>query len=118
MSVSVNHNVSFGKLPESKIKKNKSEYKKNSNRQIDTFEKKEKENKASNGKFDLSEASKNFFKGMISPITAMIKHPIITAGTVAATSVLCSIIPVAASIMTVGFGTVAALQPEKGYMIP
>lgn len=48
-------------------------------KQNDTFE----INKSNNGKFDVSEAGKNLVKGITSPITAMIKHPIATIGVIA-----------------------------------
>lgn len=73
-----------------------------------------KENKSNNGKFDISECAKNFFKGVISPITAIVKHPIITIGTVAATAALCACIPVMGPILAVGFGALGAFQLGKG----
>lgn len=73
-----------------------------------------KENKSNNGKFDISECAKNFFKGVISPVTAIVKHPVITIGTVAATAALCSLVPVMGPVLAVGFGALSAFQLGKG----
>lgn len=79
----------------------------------DTFEKK-KIDKSANGKFDVSECIKNFAKGVLSPITAVVKHPLITAGTVAVTAAACTLVPVLGPIMAVGFGTLSVFQLGKG----
>lgn len=79
----------------------------------DTFEKK-KEDKSANGKFDVSECIKNFAKGVLSPITAVVKHPLITVGTVAVTAAACTLVPVLGPIMAVGFGALSVFQLGKG----
>lgn len=81
----------------------------------DLFEKPNKKvDKSSNGKFDISECVKNFAKGLLSPITAVIKHPLMTIGTLAATVALCSVVPVMAPILAVGFGALSVYQVGKG----
>ena len=70
--------------------------------------------KSENGKFDLSEAIKNFGKGAISPITAAIKHPLMTIGVLAGTVAACTLVPVLAPIMAVGFGVFSIGQLCKG----
>ena len=67
-----------------------------------------KEDKSSNGKFDISECAKSFAKGIFSPLTAIIKHPIATIGVVAATAAACTLVPVLGPIMAVGFGALSA----------
>jgi len=84
---------------------------KNHNIEADTFEKKDKSN---NGEFDLSEAGKNFFKGLISPITAAIKHPLATIGIVAGTIAACSILPILGPALAIGFGAYSLYQVGKG----
>ena len=73
-----------------------------------------KEDKSSNGKFDISECAKSFAKGIFSPLTAIIKHPIATIGVVAATAAACTLVPVLGPIMAVGFGALSAFQIGKG----
>ena len=46
--------------------------------EADSFENSKPVNKANNGKFNISEAGKNLAKGIISPLTAVVKHPIAT----------------------------------------
>lgn len=70
--------------------------------------------KTNNGKFDFSEAGKNFLKGIISPITAAIKHPIATIGLVAGTIAACSFVPILGPALAVGFGAYSLLQIGKG----
>ena len=73
-----------------------------------------KVDKSNNGKFDFSEAGKNFLKGLISPITAVIKHPIATIGLVAGTITACSLVPVLGPALAVGFGAYSLFQLGKG----
>lgn len=72
-----------------------------------------KQNKSNNGKFDISECAKNFIKGVLSPLTAVIEHPVMTIGMVAATAVACSFVPVLGPIMAVGFGALSVFQLGK-----
>lgn len=81
---------------------------------FDTVEFSNKEDKSSNGKFDVSEAVKNLGKGLISPFTAMIKHPVATVGLVAGTVAATTLIPVLAPVLAVGFGAVGLYQVGKG----
>lgn len=73
-----------------------------------------KNDKSNNGKFDLSEAGKNFFKGILSPITAAIEHPIATLGLVAGTVAASSIAPVLGPALAIGFGAYSLFQAGKG----
>lgn len=70
--------------------------------------------KSCNNEFDVSEAAKNFAKGAISPVTAAIKHPFITAGVLAGTVVACSVVPVLGPLMLLGFGALSVGQMVKG----
>lgn len=90
------------------------------NRQIaQTFTSKDiKEDRKNNGKFDVSEAVNNFGKGLCSPITALIKHPVAAIGMVGATAVACSLVPVLGPILAVGFGAIGIYEIGKsGYKI-
>jgi len=82
----------------------------------DSFEKTSdfKEDKSANGKFDVSECAKNFVKGVLSPITAIVKHPVMTIGIVGATAIACTLVPVLGPIMGVGFGALSVFQLGKG----
>lgn len=81
----------------------------------DSFEKTDKKgDKSSNGKFDVSECIKNFVKGVFSPLTAVVKHPIMTIGVVAATAAACTLVPVLGPITAIGFGALSVFQLGKG----
>ncbi len=82
-------------------------------RKDDTFEKK-KDDKSNNGKFDIAEAGKNFIKGVFSPLTAVIKHPVMTIAMVGVTAAACSLIPVLTPILGIGFGALSVFQLGKG----
>lgn len=83
--------------------------------QDDRFENsKASTDKSNNGKFDISEAGKNLGKGILSPITAMIKHPIASIALVAGTVAATTLVPVLAPVMAVGFGAVSLYQVGKG----
>lgn len=69
--------------------------------------------KSNNGKFDFSEALKNFGKGIISPLTALVKHPFAAAGTLLGIGAACMIAPVLTPILTVGFGLMSLYQLSK-----
>lgn len=79
-----------------------------------TSDKKAKEDKSTNGKFDISECAKNFVQGVFSPLTAVIKHPVITLGVVGATALACTLVPVLGPVMGIGFGALSAFQLGKG----
>ena len=81
---------------------------------IDTVEFSNKEDKSKNGKFDVSEAVKNLGKGILSPFTAMIKHPVATVGLIAGTIALTTLIPVLTPVVAIGFGAVGLYQVGKG----
>ncbi len=73
-----------------------------------------KTDKSNNGKFDISEAGKNFLKGVISPITAVIKHPVATLGIIGATAAACALVPVLGPLTAIGFGALSLFQLGKG----
>ena len=68
---------------------------------------------ANDGKFTMKEALKNFGKGIISPIKAVIDHPFIAVGMIAATVGLCAVAPVLTPLMTVGFGALSIFEMGK-----
>ena len=72
------------------------------------------EDKSNNGKFDFSQAAKNFGKGLVSPITMMFKHPLATIGIVAATAAATSLVPVLGPLLAIGFGAASIYQAGKG----
>ena len=79
----------------------------------DTFVKNKKNDAQNDGKFTFGEAFKNFAKGLISPLTAMVKHPFATLGVVLGTAALCFAVPVLTPILTVGFGALSVFQLAK-----
>ena len=79
----------------------------------DSFEK-TKVDSSSDNKFTFKEAAKNFFKGMISPLTAIVKHPIASVATVAICGLACTAVPVLTPLMTLGFGALSVFQLGKG----
>ena len=72
------------------------------------------QDKSNNGEFDLSEAGKNFVKGLVSPVTAALKHPLATLGLVAGTVAACSVLPILGPVLAVGFGAYSLYQVGKG----
>ncbi|MBR6098487.1 hypothetical protein IKP85_01945 [bacterium] len=80
----------------------------------DKKEESTKDDKSNNGKFDISEAHRNFIKGMISPVTAIFKHPLAALGIIGGTAAACMIIPALAPITVVGFGVLGIYQIGKG----
>lgn len=72
------------------------------------------QDKSNNGEFDLSEAGKNFVNGLISPVTAALKHPLATLGLVAGTIAACSVLPILGPALAVGFGAYSLYQVGKG----
>ena len=78
-------------------------------------DKKEDKIDASNdGKFTGKEALRNFGKGLISPIKAIVDHPLIAIGALAATGLACFAIPALTPILTVGFGALSLFEVGKG----
>ena len=73
-----------------------------------------KNTKSNNGKFDISEAGKNFVNGMIDPFKAIIKHPIASLALIGGTAAACMIVPALAPITVVGFGALGISQMGKG----
>lgn len=69
---------------------------------------------SSKGKFDPLEALKNFGKGLISPITVLLKHPIIAIGSLLAGLVACSLVPALLPVLAVGFGALGIIQMTRG----
>lgn len=83
-----------------------------------SFKNEVEEDKSNNGKFDTSEAFTNFGKGLLSPVTVLVKHPIAALGMVGATAVACSLVPVLGPILAVGFGAMGVYEIGKsGYQI-
>lgn len=72
------------------------------------------DDKAHNGEFDVSEAAKNFGKGIINPVMTAIKHPVISAFVIAGTIGACVLVPVLTPVLTAGFLGVSAVQTVKG----
>ena len=79
--------------------------------EADTFEK--KVDASNDGKFTFKEALKNFGKGLISPIKAIIQHPIMALGTVALMGAACVAAPVLAPILGIGFAGLSVVQLTK-----
>jgi hypothetical protein len=100
-------NLIFKKIKEQN-EKTKLEYKK------DSFERTTKEDKSNNGKFDISECAKNFAQGVLSPLKAVVEHPVATVGILGATTLACTLVPVLTPIMGVGFGALSVYQLGKG----
>lgn len=74
--------------------------------------------KSNNGEFDADEAGKNFVKGVISPVTALVNHPVAAIGLVAATAAACAVVPVLGSALAIGFGAMGVYELGKsGYKI-
>ena len=75
---------------------------------------KTKTDKSQDGRFTFDEALKNFGKGIISPITAMIKHPVMTVATLVVAGTACYFVPVLTPVMGIGFGALSVFQLGKG----
>ena len=76
--------------------------------------KEEKVDASNDGKFTGKEVLKNFGKGLISPIKAIIDHPLLAIGTLAATGLACFAIPALTPILTIGFGALSLFEIGKG----
>ena len=79
----------------------------------DEFVKIHQEDASNDGKFTGKEALKNFGKGLISPIVAMIKHPIATLATLVGVGAACFAVPVLTPILTLGFGALSLYHLGK-----
>lgn len=80
----------------------------------DSFESSKPNPPSNNGKFDWTEAMKNLGKGILSPVTAIIKHPIATIGVIAGTVAATTLVPVLGPILTIGFAAASLYQVGKG----
>lgn len=80
---------------------------------VQTFTSRKNFDKTNNGQFDANVAANNFCKGLLSPITAIIKHPIATIGVVGATALACSVAPVLAPATAIVFGAMGIYEFGK-----
>lgn len=112
MSISIENNINENKWQNKSLAFGQtvksSQPKPRHQNKADSFE------KQGDGRFTAGEAAKNFAKGLISPIVALVKHPMMTIGTVAATIGVCSLIPVLTPVLTIGFGALSLFEMAKG----
>lgn len=80
---------------------------------VQTFTSRRNFDKTNNGQFDANVAANNFCKGLLSPITAIIKHPITTIGVVGATALACSVAPILAPATAIVFGAMGIYEFGK-----
>ena len=80
---------------------------------VQTFTSRRNFDKTNNGEFDANVAANNFCKGLLSPITAIIKHPIATIGVVGATALACSVAPILAPATAIVFGVMGIYEFGK-----
>ena len=80
---------------------------------VQTFTSRRNFDKTNNGEFDANVAANNFCKGLLSPITAIIKHPIATIGVVGATAMACSVAPILAPATAIVFGAMGIYEFGK-----
>lgn len=80
---------------------------------VQTFTSRRNFDKTNNGEFDAHVAANNFCKGLLSPITAIIKHPIATIGVVGATALACSVAPILAPATAIVFGAMGIYELGK-----
>lgn len=80
---------------------------------VQTFTSRRNFDKTNNGEFDANVAANNFCKGLLSPITALIKHPIATIGVVGATALACSVAPILAPATAIVFGAMGIYEFGK-----
>lgn len=80
---------------------------------VQTFTSRRNFDKTNNGQFDADVAANNFCKGLLSPITAIIKHPIATIGVVGATALACSVAPILAPATAIVFGAMGIYEFGK-----
>ena len=80
---------------------------------VQTFTSRRNFDKTNNGEFDANVAANNFCKGLLSPITAIIKLPIATLGVVGATALACSVAPILAPATAIVFGAMGIYEFGK-----
>ena len=80
---------------------------------VQTFTSRRNFDKTNNGQFDADVAANNFCKGLLSPISAIIKHPIATIGVVGATALACSVAPILAPATAIVFGAMGIYEFGK-----
>ena len=80
---------------------------------VQTFTSRKNFDKTNNGQFDADVAANNFCKVLLSPITAIIKHPIATIGVVGATALACSVAPILAPATAIVFGAMGIYEFGK-----
>ena len=80
---------------------------------VQTFTSRRNFDKTNNEQFDADVAANNFCKGLLSPITAIIKHPIATIGVVGATALACSVAPILAPATAIVFGAMGIYEFGK-----
>lgn len=80
---------------------------------VQTFTSRKNFDKTNNGQFDADVAANNFCKGLLSPITAIIRHPIATIGVVGATALACSVAPILAPATAIVFGAMGIYEFGK-----
>lgn len=80
---------------------------------VQTFTSRRNFDKTNNGEFNANVAANNFCKGLLSPITAIIKHPIATIGVVGATALACSVAPILAPATAIVFGAMGIYEFGK-----
>ncbi len=78
---------------------------------FDTFTKKDASN---DNKFTVKEALKNFGKGILSPIKAIVQHPFISLGMIAGMSLATFAVPALGPLMMFGFGALSLYEVGKG----
>jgi hypothetical protein len=83
---------------------------------LDLTSKTEQKNaeKQSKQAFSVIQAAKNFLKGVVSPVTALIQHPLMAIGALALGIGACTLVPALVPVMVVGFGGLSLYQGAKG----
>lgn len=113
--MSVNLVNGIGKNPYANYGKANVNFKgKNSTKPLLEMVENEKIDASNDGKFTKKEALKNFGKGLISPLKALIDHPLLALGTIAVTGLACFAVPVLTPILAVGFGALSLFEIGKG----
>jgi hypothetical protein len=64
--------------------------------------------------FSMKQAAKNLLKGMVSPVTALLKHPVKALAMLAGTVVLATLAPVTVPLMLAGFAAMSLFQAGQG----
>lgn len=73
-----------------------------------------KNDTSNDGKFTFKEAMKNFGKGILSPVTAIIKHPVAALGMIAGVGTLCIAAPALAPVIGLGFAAASVVELTRG----